>query len=172
VTAKPRSLRLFTGQAVADEGVEIRDEALGDIIAERDAIRILARQSEQIGANQIHLQYGGVAREDEIADRGQQVEVVEVVLVTGQLQLAFGALHAAVDGRWRAPHGCQHRFAGQERVKPCQSGDGGPDGGHLLRLPGMLVFVHMASSLACPCDNVEQLTLSMGAVQALLGKAL
>lgn len=167
-----QALRLFAGQAVADEGIEIGNEALRHIVAEGDAIRVLARQAEQVGAHQVHLQDGAVARENKIANRGQQVEIVEVVLVAGQLQVAAGALQAVVDGWRSASHGSQHCFAGQECIEPCQSGDGGPGGGPLLRLPGMLVFIHIGSSLACPCDNVEQLTLAVRAVQALFGKAL
>jgi hypothetical protein len=39
-----------------------------------------ARHAQQVGADHVHLQYPGVEADDEIADRRQQVNIVELRL--------------------------------------------------------------------------------------------
>jgi hypothetical protein len=63
------------------EAVEILMEARRDELAQRQPLRIGARNAKQVRAHHVHLQDGGVERQHEIADRRQQIDIVEIGLL-------------------------------------------------------------------------------------------
>ena len=128
-------LGLAAVQRALHEAIEIGQEGGADERAEMMLGRLFARDAEQVGTDQVHLQHRGVEAEHEIADRRQQIDIVKISLLAFEaqaLRAEHGVVEATAEGIGRQVRRTAHR------------GDHGVMG----KQPGrhLLVFIHLVPS--------------------------